>query len=191
LLFLHSFVEKEFRKGAGVVELARLESVYTARYRGFESLSFRIFKIPGKMPGIFCFWPMPNLFVRRRKTTKYGAQQRDFEGAVPVLRDHPPKAGNPNLCVVQSNLFVSTRETKNPPLATTKRISGFEALPSGIIHRRWVIHCLFILPILFPNVANKPVYAHKENKKHTAQQWDFEDAVPVLAPHFWDRKVKT
>ena len=29
------------RRGAGVAELARLESVYTARYRGFESLSLR------------------------------------------------------------------------------------------------------------------------------------------------------
>ena len=40
-------VGRDVRKGAGAVELARLESVCTARYRGFESHPFRHFSLRG------------------------------------------------------------------------------------------------------------------------------------------------
>lgn len=37
---------KQLRKGVRVVEGARLESVYTATYQGFESLPFRHYSVP-------------------------------------------------------------------------------------------------------------------------------------------------
>jgi hypothetical protein len=94
--FFYPFLCGSFWRGAGVAELARLESVYTARYRGFESLSLRRSNHGPAIAGIFVLEPSPDASSRataRKQKCSERSEHHDWILASPL----GITAGNPSL----------------------------------------------------------------------------------------------